>query len=106
MRSMGARTRDTVCAWWWLGLFTPTLSGYVQLLGGGGLVYGVIMSAFDVGRTIGAPLLGRWVVAAGYRPVFCAAFAAAACAHFSYVMAESWGVYALIPTRLLAGFST
>lgn len=73
----------------------PILPFYVKSLGHGGLVVGVLVSAFAAAQLITAPLWGKFSDSYGRRPALLAGFTASAIAYLIFAFALDFGGAAL-----------
>ena len=79
----------------------PLLPFYAQRLGAGGLVVGLLVSAFSVAQLLSAPLWGRLSDRWGRRPTLMVALAASAIAYIIFGYANS--LFLLFLSRIVQG---
>jgi len=79
----------------------PLLPFYAQRLGAGGLVVGLLMSAFSVAQLLSAPMWGRLSDRWGRRPTLLVALAASAIAYIIFGFANS--LVLLFLSRIVQG---
>lgn len=79
----------------------PLLPFYASRLGGGGLVVGVLVSAFSIAQLLSAPMWGRFSDKFGRRPTLMIAMTASAIAYVIFGFAES--LFMLFLSRIVQG---
>ncbi len=79
----------------------PLLPFYATRLGGGGLMVGVLVSAFSVAQLLSAPMWGRFSDKFGRRPTLMVAMAASAMAYVIFGFADS--LFLLFLSRIVQG---
>jgi multidrug resistance protein len=79
----------------------PLLPFYAKSLGAGGLVVGMLVSAFSVAQLLSAPLWGRFSDRYGRRPALMVGLAASAVAYVVFAFADS--LWVLFLSRIVQG---
>ncbi len=82
-------------------MVVPLLPFYATRLGGGGLVVGVLVSAFSLAQLVSAPLWGRVSDRYGRRPALLVGLGASAVAYVIFAYADS--LWVLLAARLVQG---
>jgi MFS family permease len=79
----------------------PLLPFYAERLGGGGLMVGVLVSAFSAAQLLSAPVWGRFSDRYGRRPALLIGLGASAAAYLVFAYADS--LWLLLLSRLVQG---
>jgi len=82
-------------------MILPLLPFYAKSLGGGGLVVGLLVSAFSLAQLVSAPLWGRFSDKHGRRPALMVGLAASAIAYVVFAYADS--LWLLFLSRIVQG---
>jgi len=82
-------------------MILPLLPFYAKTLGGGGLVVGLLVSAFSLAQLVSAPLWGRFSDKHGRRPALMVGLAASAIAYVVFAYADS--LWLLFLSRIVQG---
>ena len=82
-------------------MILPLLPFYAKGLGGGGLVVGLLVSAFSLAQLVSAPLWGRFSDKHGRRPALMVGLAASAIAYVVFAYADS--LWLLFLSRIVQG---
>ena len=82
-------------------MILPLLPFYAKTLGGGGLVVGLLVSAFSVSQLISAPYWGRFSDKYGRRPALMVGLAASAIAYVVFAFSDS--LWLLLLSRIVQG---
>lgn len=82
-------------------MILPLLPFYAKTLGGGGLIVGLLVSAFSVSQLISAPYWGRFSDKYGRRPALMVGLAASAIAYVVFAFSDS--LWLLFLSRIVQG---
>lgn len=82
-------------------MILPLLPFYAKTLGGGGLVVGLLVSAFSLAQLVSAPLWGRFSDKHGRRPALMVGLGASAIAYIVFAYADS--LWLLFLSRIVQG---
>lgn len=82
-------------------MILPLLPFYAKSLGGGGLIVGLLVSAFSVAQLISAPIWGRFSDRYGRRPALMVGLGASAIAYVVFAYADS--LWLLFLSRIVQG---
>lgn len=82
-------------------MILPLLPFYAKTLGGGGLVVGLLVSAFSLAQLVSAPYWGRFSDKHGRRPALMVGLAASAIAYVVFAYADS--LWLLFLSRIVQG---
>ena len=91
------------------GIVLPTLSLYVESLGGSSTFLSFVVAAFSVGRLSSSVVLGYVSDYCGMRAILGASVAVTCVGHILFISADgvgSGGLYLLLVSRVLTGFGT
>eukprot|EP01119_Soliformovum_irregulare_P009050 TRINITY_DN2216_c0_g1_i1.p1 TRINITY_DN2216_c0_g1~~TRINITY_DN2216_c0_g1_i1.p1 ORF type:complete len:461 (-),score=79.68 TRINITY_DN2216_c0_g1_i1:31-1413(-) len=88
------------------GLVVPTLYLYVETVGGGKRVLGMVIAGYSVGRLFGSSLFGWLYNTKGGRFALVVSCAIAVLGNFFYSLAPLFGVWSIIVSRALVGLGS
>lgn len=88
------------------GIVLPTISTYVDKVGGDKSQLGLAISLFSVGRLVGAPVLGWWYNKRSALEVLTVALLIGVAGNIMFSFAAVSGIYVLLISRVIIGFST
>lgn len=88
------------------GIVLPTISTYVEKVGGDKSQLGLAISLFSVGRLVGAPVLGWWYNKRSALEVLTVALLIGVAGNIMFSFAAVGGIYVLLISRVIIGFST
>lgn len=86
------------------GIVLPTLSPYVNFLGGNAVILGYAVAAFSVGRFVSTIGLGYLSTTKSYKVVLVASTAICIVGNVIYGCGEFWGPYVVLASRFITGF--
>ncbi len=87
-----------------VGIISPILPEYAELMGASGFVIGIIYGVFSISRSVVMPIYGRLSDLKGRRGFII--FGLAAYCLLSFAYAAAWNVYVLSVVRLLHGLAS